>query len=113
MLCEVFLEGMEIQADIGAHAHEFGVPQPLVIDVRVAIELPNVDDLSATLDYACIRRFATELAARRIVLIETFAHQLGLACLAHPGAQAVTVRIAKPRAVPGCLAGVSVQLGRR
>ena len=111
--CEVMLEGLEVQADIGAYAREFGVPQPLRIDVAVTIVMPRADDLAATLDYDTIRGFALDLAARRIALIETFAARLGRQCLAHPGALSVDVRIGKPAAVPGCLAGTRVRLSRR
>lgn len=110
MSCEVTLEGIEVEADIGAYEHEFGKPQPLTIDVAVTITPPVSDDLRATFDYAEISGFALELARQRIALLETFVKRLAGLCLAHPAALAVEVRIGKPRAVPACMAGVRVRL---
>ncbi len=110
--CEVTLDGIEVEADIGAYAREFGRPQPLAIDVTITIVPPSGDDLATTFDYAQIHAFATELAAQRIALIETFAERLARRCLAHPSARAADVRITKPRAVPGCMARVRVRLSR-
>ena len=111
--CQVLLDDMHIMADIGAFAHEAGVPQPLHIHVAVDIVPPRADDLSQTLDYTAIRTFALELAAERVVLIETFARKLAQRCLAHDAALAADVRIAKPRAIAGCLAGARVVLVKR
>lgn len=110
--CEVMLDGIEVQADIGAYAREFGRPQPLMIDVTIAIVPPSGDALATTFDYAAIRGFALDLAGERIALIETFAERLARRCLAHPAALAVDVRITKPRAVPGCLARTRIRLAK-
>lgn len=110
--CEVTLDGIEVQADIGAYAREFGRPQPLAIDVTITIVPPSGDDLATTFDYTEIRAFACELSGQRIALIETFADRLARRCLAHPGALAVDVRITKPRAVPGCMARVRMRLAK-
>jgi dihydroneopterin aldolase len=111
-VCEVTLAGIEVQADIGAYSREFGRPQPLRIDVTVVIIPPSEDDLSTTFDYARIRALALELAAQRIALIETFAERLGRRCLEHPSALAVDVRVTKPKAVPGCIAGTRVRFAK-
>jgi dihydroneopterin aldolase len=110
--CEVMLDGIEVEADIGAYVREFGRPQPLSIDVTISIVPPSGDDLATTFDYAEIRIFAGELAGQRIALIETFAERLARRCLAHPAALAVDVRITKPRAVPGCMARVRMRLAK-
>ena len=110
--CEVTLDGIEVQADIGAYAREVGRPQPLMIDVTIAIIPPPGDDLATTFDYAEIRAFVLELAGQRIALIETFAERLARRCLAHPAALAVDVRMTKPHAIPGCLARVRVRLAK-
>jgi dihydroneopterin aldolase len=112
IVCEVMLDGIEVQADIGAYPREFGRPQPLLIDVTIAILPPPGDDLATTFDYAAIRRFALDLAGERIALIETFAERLARLCLAHPAALAGDVRITKPRAVRGCLARARISLAK-
>lgn len=108
--CQVLLDDIEVMADIGALASERGVPQPLRIHVAASIVPPTRDDIAETFDYCRIRAFALELAAHRIVLIETFAQRLARMCLAHELVLDVEVRIEKPRAIPGCRAGTRVRL---
>jgi len=111
--CKVLLSQVEVMADIGALAVELGVPQPLIINVALDVAAPSHDILSDTFDYSHIRDFAEELATERIVLIETFARRLGEMCLAFDVVRAAEVRIDKPRAVPGCLAGTFVRVEKR
>lgn len=111
--CKVLLSQIEVMADIGALAVELGVPQPLIINVALDVAAPSHDLLHETFDYTHIRDFAEELAAERIVLIETYARRLAEMCLAFDVVRAAEVRIDKPRAVPGCLAGTLVQVEKR
>jgi len=108
--CEVLLDNIEIMADIGAYAAECGVPQPLRIHVVLRIVPPMEDELSRTFDYSAIHGYALDLAARRICLIETFAWKLARMCLESDLVREARVRIEKPRAIPGCLAGTRVTL---
>lgn len=110
--CQVLLSDIEVMADIGALESERGVPQPLRIDVRVSVVPPSRDELSHTFDYSRIRAFALELAAERTVLIERFALKLALRCLADDTALEAEVRIGKPCALPGCLAGTRVVVSK-
>ncbi|WP_206243887.1 dihydroneopterin aldolase [Novosphingobium terrae] len=111
-LCQVLLGDLEVMADIGAFAAEHGVLQPLNIHVTLTIAPPTADDLAETFDYNQIRAHALELAGQRISLIETFAQRLARACLDAPMVTEAEVRIDKPRAVPGCMAGTRVVLGK-
>jgi dihydroneopterin aldolase len=108
--CRVLLNNIEVMADIGALAKELGVPQPLKIDVALEVVTPQIDHLSQTFDYSQIRDFAVELANQRIVLIEVFAQKLARRCLASDVVHQAEVWIAKPKAVPGCMAGTHVKL---
>lgn len=108
--CEVLLNEIEVMADIGAYAAENGVLQPLRIGVSLSIIPPRHDDLTQTFDYAMLFTYASELAVQRISLIETFATRLAEMCLASDLVMEAVVRIDKPRAVPGCLAGTRVRL---
>jgi dihydroneopterin aldolase len=110
--CQVLLNDIEVMADIGALAIELGVLQPLLIHVALTVVPPTTDDLTQTFDYSIIRRFAEELAAQRIVLIETFAQRLAQRCLAFEVVLDAEVRIDKPKAVPGCLAGTRIRMGK-
>lgn len=109
-VCEVRLNDIEVMADIGALAVELGVPQPLLLNVTLSVICPLQDKLTETFDYNQIRDFALELAASRIVLIETFARRLAELCLEVDVVQSAEVRIDKPKAVPGCLAGTLVRI---
>lgn len=108
--CRVLLNEIEVMADIGALAVELGVPQPLKINVALEVVAPDIDHLSQTFDYSQIREYALELASKRIVLIEIFAQKLARRCLAADVVLEAEVWIAKPKAVPGCMAGTYVKL---
>lgn len=108
--CEVMLNEIEVMADIGAYAAEQGVLQPLRIGVALSIIPPASDDLTQTFDYALLIAYARELAAQRISLIETFALRLAEMCLASAIVMEAVVRVDKPLAVPGCLAGTRIKL---
>ncbi|MEE4452126.1 dihydroneopterin aldolase [Novosphingobium resinovorum] len=110
--CQVLLDEIEVMADIGAFSAEHGVPQPLRIHVALSIVPPVDDDLSQTFDYSRIHAHALELASQRIALIETFAQRLARMCLACDLVTEAAVRIDKPRAVPGCLAGTRIRIRR-
>lgn len=102
------LDQLEIMADIGAEAREHGVLQPLRIFVSLKVTPPDADRIDRAFDYRQLRAIAERLAARRTVLIETFARDLAEQCLGHPLVDAADVRIEKPRAVPDALAGTRV-----
>lgn len=108
--CHVLLNEITVMADIGAFAAEMGVLQPLTIHVALAVVPPVEDDLRQAFDYNAIRAYAQDLAGRRISLIETFAQRLAGLCLRSDLVIEAVVRIDKPRAVPGCLAGTRVCL---
>ena len=109
---QVRLDGIDVMAKIGTSADEQGNAQPLRIFVALNIFTPQSDSLEATFDYSHIHAFAHELAMQKMTLIETFALRLANLCMANPVVFAAHVRIEKPKAVPPCIAGVSVQLTR-
>lgn len=108
--CQVLLNDIEVVADIGALAIEFGVPQPLRVHVALSVVPPQDDELAQTFNYATIREYALDLAGQRTALIETFAQRLAHRCLASDLVLEAEVRIDKPWAVPGCLAGTRVKV---
>jgi dihydroneopterin aldolase len=109
--CIVALRNLEVLADIGVHHHEIGRPQPLVIHVALAVKAPERDDVSEVFDYGQLRAMAEKLSLERIVLIETFALRLARRCLDHPVVDGVTVKVDKPRGVPGSMASALISLG--
>ena len=110
VLHEVLVTGLEVEADIGVHAHEMGIRQKLLIDVVLETCPPRDDVLSETLDYGLIVSYALALAEERNALIETFARRLAQLCLQHPQVDGVDVRIGKPAALPQALAGTRIRM---
>ena len=110
VLHEVLVTGLEVEADIGVHAHEMGIRQKLLIDVVLETRPPRDDVLSETLDYGLIVSYALALAEERNALIETFARRLAQLCLQHPQVDGVEVRIGKPSALPQALAGTRIRM---
>lgn len=109
---EVTISGLQVAADIGVYAHEHGRPQPLMVDIVLGIATPARDTLDQTVDYQQIADDAHALARGRTALIETYAMRLAERCIAYAGVDHVEVRVSKPGALRGGLAGARVSLAR-
>jgi 7,8-dihydroneopterin aldolase/epimerase/oxygenase len=109
---DVTISGLQVAADIGVYAHEHGRAQPLVVDIILTIDAPAGDTLQETIDYQRVADDAHALALRRTALIETYAMRLAECCIAHPRVQRVEVRVSKPGALRGGLAGARASLAR-
>jgi len=112
LLVEVTISGLQVAADIGVYAHEHGRAQPLVVDISLTIDAPARDALQETIDYQCVADDAHALAQTRTALIETYAMRLAERCVGHPGVQRADVRVSKPGALRGGLAGACASLRR-
>ena len=112
MALEVSISDLQVAADIGVYAHEHGRAQPLVVDIVLKIDAPRSDALNDTIDYQCVAEAAHALGLERIALIETYAMRLARRCIAYPGVQAAEVRVSKPGALRGGLAGARASLAR-
>jgi 7,8-dihydroneopterin aldolase/epimerase/oxygenase len=106
----VFLRALTLDAHIGYYAPEKGVTQPLIVDVELTLcpTIFGADDIHDTVDYDRVAKVARELASEHVDLLETFAERLATRCLAFRLVEAVRVRLEKPRAVPGAMAGVEI-----
>ena len=106
----VFLRDLAVEAHIGYFPHEKGVRQPLLVTVELEVDGADfaADDLAQTVDYTALAGFVETLAAGHIDLIESFAERLAARCLELERVAAVLVRVEKPRAVPGGMAGVEI-----
>lgn len=96
----IFLDALEIQADIGFHEFEIGRPQRLLITVEIWLEdlsPPAEDDPSQAWDYDYLRTEIEALAgAQRYNLQETLAHAIYQRFAAMRGVKALRVATAKP-----------------
>jgi 7,8-dihydroneopterin aldolase/epimerase/oxygenase len=113
MTVEVTISDLQVAADIGVYAHEQGRAQLLVVDIILKIDAPACDALEETIDYQRVADDAHALALGRTALIETYAMRLAERCIAYPGAQWVEIRVSKPGALRGGLAGTRASLARR
>lgn len=111
---KIFVKGLQIQAFIGVHEHEYESVQPIIIDIELdmgQMPAPKEDKLFETLDYGLIAEKAEELALENhIQLVETLADRIAnWALSADPRVQACRVRISKPQALlKADLAGVEI-----
>jgi len=112
MTVQVTISGLQVAADIGVYAHEHGRAQPLVVDIILEIDPPARDALPETIDYQSVADDAHALAEGRTALIETYAMRLAQQCVAYAGVQSADVRVSKPGALRGGLAGARASLRR-
>ena len=110
----VHVRGLEVQAGIGVYDHEKGRLQTLIVDVELDLGAAPVRELADTLDYDGVARIVRGLAdGGHIELVETFAEQVALQCLADVRVLAVRVKVDKPGAIPGAAAaGCAVSYAR-
>lgn len=100
----IFVRGLQIQASIGVHPHEYESTQPVIIDVELDMgdmPAPKDDRLHETLDYGLVAEKAEEIALEaHVQLVETLAARIAdWALSADPRVEACAVRIAKPQAL--------------
>jgi len=100
----IFVRGLQIEASIGVHPHEYERSQPVIIDVELdmgGMEAPTEDRLHETLDYGLIAKKAQEIALEaHVQLVETLADRIATWALsADSRVQGCKVRIEKPQAL--------------
>jgi dihydroneopterin aldolase len=111
---KVFVRQLQIEAEIGVHAHEHGRRQPLVLEVELDLAAAGFEHIADTVNYETIAHLAREVAdGGHLKLVETFAERLALACLRDPRVIAARVRVEKPQALEPAMAGVEIRLERR
>ena len=96
----ILLDALEVQADIGFHEFEVGMPQRLLITVEFWLDdltPPADDDPEAAWDYDLLRSEILRIAgARRYNLQETLVHAIYDRLAAMRGVKALRVKSAKP-----------------
>lgn len=109
----ILLESLEVQADIGFHEFEIGVPQRLLVSVEIWLkdnDAPADDDPIRAWNYDFLRTEVEEVAAsRRWNLQETLAHAIFDRVAAFRGIRALRVRLSKPDVYPEAH-GVGVEI---
>src|SRR5688572_3594592 len=103
----IAIEGLYVDCVVGVYPHERSEPQPLRIDLRMALDTARAGSgqrLRNTIDYAMVAsQIAFLLQSCRFHLLETAAHALTRYLLAPPAASEdrprlhdVTLRLTKP-----------------
>ena len=96
----IFLDSLEVMADIGFHDFEVGVPQRLLVSVEIWLDhIPpaDCDDPAFAWDYDFLREQVQDLAtARRYNLQESLAHAIYDRVAALRGVRALRVVTSKP-----------------
>jgi dihydroneopterin aldolase len=96
----IFLDSLEVMADIGFHDFEVGVPQRLLVTVEIWLDhIPpaDCDDPAFAWDYDFLREQVQELAtARRYNLQESLAYAIYDRVAALRGVRALRVLTSKP-----------------
>jgi 7,8-dihydroneopterin aldolase/epimerase/oxygenase len=109
----VFIRNLELSALIGIHGYEKGVPQPVRINIDLAVEdsLTIADDLDNVVDYDTIAgKIRALVAAGHINLAETLAEKIAAVCFEDRRVKTARVRVEKLRAVKGAeAAGVEIE----
>ena len=111
---DVFVRGLELQAEIGLYAHERGRRQPLVVDVTLTVAPKPVAGLGDLVNYEMVASKARAIVeGGHIELVESFAEALAAACLEDARVLKVEVRVQKPEAISGAAAaGVAIVASR-
>ena len=112
----VFVRNLEVLAHIGVHGHERGKPQPVRINVDLAVDdTPVLEDrLETVVDYEAITAKIRGLTdAGHINLAETLAERIADACFEDNRVRFARVSVEKLHAVPGAdSAGVEIERDR-
>ncbi|MGB0922222.1 MAG: dihydroneopterin aldolase [Alphaproteobacteria bacterium] len=98
----VFVNKLEVMAEIGVHAHEMGRKQPVIVTLDLGVTdaaAPLGDRLDTVLNYEWLVDMVEQTLARgHIQLVETLAEQLAAHCLEDARVLDVHVKIEKPDA---------------
>lgn len=96
----IFLDSLEVMADIGFHDFEIGVPQRLLVTVEIWLDhVPpaDCDDPAFAWDYDFLREQVEQLAtSRRYNLQESLAHAIFDRIAGLRGVRALRVITSKP-----------------
>jgi dihydroneopterin aldolase len=100
----IFLDSLEVMADIGFHDFEIGTPQRLLVTVEIWLDhvpAAGEDDPATAWDYDFLRGEIRRLAAdRRYNLQESLIHRIYDQFAALRGVKALRVATAKPDIYP-------------
>jgi 7,8-dihydroneopterin aldolase/epimerase/oxygenase len=96
----IFVEGLELTAQIGVHAHERNRKQVLLFDIEIELQAPQYDTIDSTLDYDLVVDLVKRILGEgHIQLVETVVQRVAEALGQFRTARRATVRVRKPGAL--------------
>jgi dihydroneopterin aldolase len=99
----ILVPALPLQARVGVREEERSVPQAIVVDVELHLDLSPAgreDDLARTVDYRTVCALLDEVArSGPFVLIEAVAERMAGALLERFAVEEVRVRVSKPGAL--------------
>jgi dihydroneopterin aldolase len=113
----ILLHGIQFYGYHGVYDEERRLGQRFLVDVELRVDLSGAglrDDVSSTVDYGKVQAVVLEIGTQQqFKLLETLATRIASTLLERFPVRQVTVRATKPApALPGVLAGVSVEVTR-
>ncbi len=114
-LTEVFVDHLEVQAQLGVYSHERGRTQPLIVSVRVWARInPIKDDLVETLDYNVFADAAQSLGRdHHYDLVESYIGALADLIMQDGRIEGAWISAGKPEAIENARAAGSAVFRRR
>lgn len=114
----VFIEHLEVQAEIGVYAWERGTRRPLWFDIEMAFDnrVPAAsDEVAHTVDYAAVAERVTAYAGgTHFQLLETLAERCAALIRDEFHVPWLRLKLSKPGAVAAAQAvGVCIERGER
>jgi dihydroneopterin aldolase len=107
-ISHVFIRNLEVAAHIGVYGHEQGKPQPVRINVDLAVEesVAVEDRLERVVDYGAIAgKIRGIIDSGHINLAETLAERIAAACFEDSRVRTARIRVEKLHALPGAESG--------
>jgi dihydroneopterin aldolase len=104
----VFVRNLELPAHIGVYGHEQGKPQPVRINIDLAVQdSADIEDrLEKVVDYAVVtQRVRAIVDQGHINLAETLAERIAATCFEDGRVLSARIRVEKLHAVPGAESG--------
>ena len=120
----VFVRGLKVDAFIGVHPHEYEAPQPVVIDIDLVVASgaqartivyapPLREGDPAVRDVVCYESLSNMvreiLGGGHTDYVETLAERIADRCLEDDRVLEASIKVEKPKAIPGAeSAGVEI-----
>lgn len=107
------ISALKTSTRIGVHEWEQRILQPLLIDIKVPIDLSQCQDrLEHTIDYSALCQMVTTFVeTHSFKLIETVAEQVAALIKAKFNISKLIIRVSKPHAIKNA-ANVSISITR-